>query len=60
LIGVRYAILTLALLFTIVLGAFTGLDLAHYGVTVPGVFGALIVVLFMVAIIGALFEPPSK
>lgn len=56
----RFAILTLALVFTIVLGAFTGLDLARYGVTVPGVFGAVIVVLFMVAIIGALTETPRK
>ena len=56
----RIAILTLALVFTIVLGIFTGLDLAHYGVTPPGVFGAIIVVLFAVAIIGALTEPPSK
>jgi len=56
----RLAILTLALVFTITLGAFTGLDLAHYGVTVPGVFGAIIVVLFTVAIIGALTEPPTK
>jgi hypothetical protein len=56
----RLAILTLALVFTIALGAFTGLDLAHYGVTVPGVFGAIIVVLFTIAIIGALTEPPSK
>jgi len=56
----RTAILLLALGFTIVLGAFTGLDLARYGVTVPGVFGALIVVLFVVAIVGALFESPGK
>jgi branched-subunit amino acid ABC-type transport system permease component len=56
----RLAILTLALVFTIALGALTGLDLAHYGVTVPGVFGAIIVVLFTVAIIGALTEPPTK
>jgi branched-subunit amino acid ABC-type transport system permease component len=56
----RLAILTLALIFTIALGAFTGLDLAHYGVTVPGVSGAFIVVVFTVAIIGALTEPPSK
>jgi hypothetical protein len=53
----RVAILMLALIFTIALGAFTGLDLARYGVTLPGVFGAIIVVLFTVAIIGALTEP---
>ncbi len=50
----------LALVFTIALGAFTGLDLAHYGVTLPGVFGAIIVVLFTVAIVGALTQPPGK
>jgi hypothetical protein len=56
----RFAILTLALIFTIALGAFTGLDLARYGLTLPGVFGAFIVVLFTVAIIGALTQPPNK
>jgi hypothetical protein len=56
----RLLILTLALVFTLALGAFTGLDLVHYGVTVPGVFGALVVVLFIVAIVGALTEPRGK
>ena len=56
----RLLILTLALLFTGALGALTGLDLARYGVTVPGAFGALVVVLFTVAIVGALTEPPGK
>jgi hypothetical protein len=56
----RLLILTLALVFTLALGAFTGLDLAHYGVTVPGVFGAIIVLLFLVAIVGALTEPRKK
>jgi hypothetical protein len=57
---VRLLVLTLALLFTLGLGAFTGLDLEHYGVTVPGVFGAIIVLLFLVAIVGALTEPRKK
>jgi hypothetical protein len=57
---VRLSILLLALVFTIALGALTALDLAHYGVTVPGVFGAFIVILFTVAIVGALTEPPRK
>jgi hypothetical protein len=56
----RVSVLLLALVFTIALGAFTALDLAHYGVTLPGVFGALIVVLFTVAIIGALTQPRDK
>jgi hypothetical protein len=56
----RVAILTLALVFTVGLGAFTGLDLAHYGVTLPGIFGAIIVVLLTVAIVGALTQPPGK
>ena len=56
----RLTILTLALVFTVVLGAFTGLDLAKYGVTLPGVFGAVIVVLFTIAIVGALTQPPTK
>jgi hypothetical protein len=57
---VRVPVLTLALVFTVVLGAFTGFDLARYGVTVPGVFGVFIVVLFTVAIIGALTQPRDK
>jgi hypothetical protein len=56
----RLFILTLALLFTLALGAFTGLDLAHYGVTLPGLFGAFIVLLFLIAIVGALTEPRNK
>jgi hypothetical protein len=56
----RVAILTLALVFTVALGVFTGLDIARYGVTVPGVFGALIVTMFTVAIIGALTESRNK
>jgi hypothetical protein len=56
----RLFILTLALLFTLALGAFTGLDMARYGVTVPGAFGAFIVLLFLVAIVGALTEPRKK
>jgi CBS domain-containing protein len=56
----RTAILTLALVFAGVIGVFTGRDIARYGLTPPGVLGALIVVLFMIGILGALSHPPDQ
>jgi hypothetical protein len=50
----------LALAFTIGLGIFTGLDFSRHGVTVPGVFSLLILVLFTFGIIGALTQPPRE
>ncbi len=56
----RVAILSLALAFTAVLGYFTARDLATHGPTLPGVAGACIVILFFVALTGALLHPPRK
>jgi hypothetical protein len=52
----RTVVLTLALAFTGALAALTGQDLANHGVTLPGVLGLLIVVLFMFGIVGALLR----
>jgi hypothetical protein len=56
----RIAVLTIALVFIAALGVLTVLDFVHYGVTVIGVLAALIVVLFMVGIVGALRHPPHE
>lgn len=56
----RLAILTLALAFTAVLGVFTARDLSEHGATVAGVSGAFIVVLFAIALLGALTQPPRR
>jgi heme A synthase len=56
----RVAVLTLALAFTVLLGAFTARDLSTHGATVPGVAGAFVVVLLFVALLGALLHPPRR
>lgn len=56
----RVAILMLALVFTAALAAYTAHDLIQHGVTVPGVLGALVVILFAVALLGALMHPPQE
>jgi len=56
----RLVVLTIALVFGIALGVFTVLDFARNGVTGLGVLSALIVVLFLVAIAGAMSHPPSE
>jgi len=57
---VRVAVLTLALAFTALLGVYTARDLARHGATVPGVLGAFVVVLFAIALVGALLHPPRQ
>jgi hypothetical protein len=56
----RLAVLTIALAFTVGLGALTVLDIVRYGVTAVSVLAVLIVVLFMVGIVGALRHPPDQ
>jgi hypothetical protein len=56
----RFVVLTVALVFTIFLGVLTAMDFVNYGVTALGVLAALIVVLFMVGILGAMRQPPSQ
>lgn len=56
----RIAILVLALVFTGLIGAYTVVDLSRHGVTVPGVLGALVVIVLGVALVGALLHPPPE
>jgi hypothetical protein len=56
----RFVVLTVALVFTIFLGVLTAMDFVNYGVTALGVLAALIVVLFIVGILGAMRQPPSQ
>jgi hypothetical protein len=57
---VRVTILLVGLVFTALLGALTAQDFGRYGVTAPGIAGAVIVVLLAVALVGALLHPPRK
>jgi hypothetical protein len=56
----RFAVLTIALVFTTALAVLTVLDFVRYGLTAVGVLALGIVVLFMVGIVGALRHPPSE
>ncbi|MGI8429564.1 MAG: hypothetical protein ACR2OB_09735 [Solirubrobacteraceae bacterium] len=55
----RGVVLTIALLFTALLGAFTVRDLVRNGVTPLGVLAAVIVALFAIGVVGAMRHPPS-
>ncbi|MGA2928290.1 MAG: hypothetical protein ABSG43_20300 [Solirubrobacteraceae bacterium] len=54
---VRLAVLTIALLFTALLGAVTLLELVRDGVSALAVVSLLIVALFTTGIVGALRHP---
>jgi hypothetical protein len=56
----RAAVFTIALVFTSLLGYLTVVDFVRYGVTVLGVLGVLIVLLFGIGIVGALRHPPRE
>ena len=56
----RIVVLTITVLFIVMLGTLTALDFVHHGVTVLGVAGAFIVLLFMIGIVGALGPPPKE
>jgi hypothetical protein len=56
----RIAVLTIALLFILGLGALTVLDIARYGVTALAVLAVLVLVLFTIGIVGALRERPKE
>jgi hypothetical protein len=56
----RTVVFTLALAFVAALAALTAQDLANHGVTLPGVFGLVIVLLLAVGIVGALLSPPRR
>jgi hypothetical protein len=57
---VRSAVLFIALAFIAVLAVLTGIDIAHYGVTIVSVLAILVLLLFMIGIVGALREPPPR
>lgn len=56
----RIVLLTLTLVFIAGLGALTGYDLAHNGLTVLDVFAFAVLVLFAIGIVGALRHPPRE
>jgi hypothetical protein len=56
----RVPVLLAGLVFTALVGALTLRDLVVHGPTVTGVAGALVVILFAIALVGALLHPPEK
>jgi hypothetical protein len=56
----RSIVLTIAVVFTVLLGYLTVLDFVRHGVTAIGVLGLLIVVLFGIGFVGALRHPPQQ
>ena len=56
----RIAVLTIALLFILGLGALTVLDIARYGVTALAVLAVLVRVLVTIGIVGAFRERPKE
>jgi hypothetical protein len=56
----RIVVLTITVLFIVMLGALTAIDISRHGVTVLGVTAILVVFLFMIGIVGALRPPPKK
>jgi hypothetical protein len=56
----RIAVLTIALVFIGFLGYLTVKDLADHGVTLAGIAGLFIIVLFSIGIVGALRHPPQE
>ena len=56
----RTIVLTIAVVFTVLLGYLTVLDFVRHGVTAIGVLGVLIVVLFGIGFVGALRHPPQQ
>jgi hypothetical protein len=55
----RIVVLVVTLVFIGLLGALTISDFVNNGVTVAGILGVLILVLFGVGIVGALTQPPQ-
>ncbi|HEX4624198.1 MAG TPA: hypothetical protein VH231_07060 [Solirubrobacteraceae bacterium] len=55
----RSLILIMALTFTLLLGALTAVTAAKHGVDILVVVSAIVLALFAVGILGALFNPPE-
>ena len=56
----RGLVLIVGLVFTALFGALTARDLSTHGATVPGVFGAVIVIILAIAMLGMLTHPPGR
>jgi heme A synthase len=56
----RYLLLVLVVVFTVLIGVFTALDMIHHGVNWLNVLAILVVVLFGTGIVGALLQPPRR
>ena len=56
----RIVVLTITVLFIVMLGTLTAIDISRHGVTVLGVTAILVVFLFMIGIVGALRPPPKE
>jgi hypothetical protein len=56
----RYLLLVLVVVFTVLIGVFTALDMIHHGVNWLDVLAILVVVLFGTGIVGALLQPPRR
>jgi hypothetical protein len=57
---VRGAVIIVGLVFTALFAALTARDLSAHGATVPGVFGAIIVIFLAIALLGMLTHPPRR
>ena len=54
----RSLILIMALAFTVLLGALTAVTAARHGIDVLVVVSGIVLLLFVIGILGALFNPP--
>jgi cytochrome c biogenesis protein CcdA len=56
----RFVLLVVVVVFTVLIGVLTVLDMIHHGVNWLDVLAILIVVLFGTGIVGALVQPPRR
>jgi hypothetical protein len=57
---VRIAILTITLVFIALFAALTVADFVNNGVTGVGILAVLVLLLFAIGIVGALWHPPDR
>jgi cytochrome c biogenesis protein CcdA len=56
----RFVLLAVVVVFTVLIAVLTALDMIHHGVNWLDVLAILIVVLFGTGIVGALVQPPRR
>lgn len=56
----RTAVLTIALLFSALIGVLTVIDIVHHGLTLIGALAILIVIVFVIGLGGALRYPQGR